>query len=136
MKPIEILEFVVCLILFAALAISFTSCEDSYMTVERRVIDAENKIPIYFQATAEQDGINTWRPVFTYYIFQLEEGVYDAYFHAYIMVQDSVIWSGIQPIQIEGGKKIWGEYIAEGANFNPELVVNSTPMAYVSVSYE
>jgi len=135
-KPIEILEFVVCLILFAALAISFTSCEDSYMTVERRVIDAENKIPIYFQATAEQDGINTWRPVFTYYIFQLEEGVYDAYFHAYIMVQDSVIWSGIQPIQIEGGKKIWGEYIAEGANFNPELVVNSTPMAYVSVSYE
>ena len=136
MKPIEILEFVVCLVLFAALAISFTSCEDSYMTVERRVIDAENKIPIYFQATAEQDGINTWRPVFTYYIFQLEEGVYDAYFHAYIMVQDSVIWSGIQPIQIEGGKKIWGEYIAEGANFNPELVVNSTPMAYVSVSYE
>ena len=136
MKPIEILEFVVCLILFAALAISFTSCEDSYMIVERRIIDAENKIPIYFQATAEQDGINTWRPVFTYYIFQLEEGVYDAYFHAYIMVQDSVIWSGIQPIQIEGGKKIWGEYIAEGANFNPELVVNSTPMAYVSVSYE
>mgnify|MGYP003149505236 CR=1 FL=1 len=136
MKPIEILEFVVCLVLFAALAISFTSCEDSYMIVERRIIDAENKIPIYFQATAEQDGINTWRPVFTYYIYQMEEGNYDAFFHAYIMVQDSVIWSGIQPIQIEGGKKIWGEYIAEGANFNPELVVNSTPMAYVSVSYE
>jgi|TARA_R100001530_G_scaffold135525_1_gene112948 hypothetical protein len=135
-KPIEILEFVVCLVLFAALAISFTSCEDSYMIVERRIIDAENKIPIYFQATAEQDGINTWRPVFTYYIYQMEEGNYDAFFHAYIMVQDSVIWSGIQPIQIEGGKKIWGEYIAEGANFNPELVVNSTPMAYVSVSYE
>jgi len=135
-KPIEILEFVVCLILFAALAISFTSCEDKYLTVERRIVDAENKIPIYFQATAEQDGINTWRPVFSYYIFQLEEGIYDAYFHAYIMVQDSVIWSGIQPIQIEGGKKIWGEYIAEGANFNPELVVNSTPMAYVSISYE
>ena len=136
MKPIEILEFVVCLVLFAALAISFTSCEDSYMIVEHRIIDAENKIPIYFQATAEQDGINTWRPVFTYYIYQMEEGNYDAFFHAYIMVQDSVIWSGIQPIQIEGGKKIWGEYIAEGANFNPELVVNSTPMAYVSVSYE
>ena len=136
MKPIEVLEFIVCLVLFAALAISFASCEDKYLTVERRIVDAENKIPIYFQATAEQDGINTWRPVFSYYIFQLEEGIYDAYFHAYIMVQDSVIWSGIQPIQIEGGKKIWGEYIAEGANFNPELVVNSTPMAYVSISYE
>ena len=68
MKPVEILEFVVCIILFATLAISVASCEDSYMTVERRVIDAENKIPIYFQATAEQDGFNSWRPVFTYYI--------------------------------------------------------------------
>ena len=136
MKPIEVLEFIVCLVLFAALAISFASCEDKYLTVERRIVDAENKIPIYFQATAEQDGINTWRPVFTYYIYQMEEGRYDAFFHAYIMVQDSVIWSGNQPKQIEGGKKIWGEYIAEGANFNPELVVNSTPMAYVSISYE
>ena len=51
------------------------------------------------------------------------------------MVNDSIVWSGIQPISIEGGKKIWGEYIAVGANFAPELVVNSTPMAYVSVSY-
>ena len=136
MKPIEVLEFIVCLVLFAALAISFASCEDKYLTVERRIVDAENKIPIYFQATAEQDGINTWRPVFTYYIYQMEEGRYDAFFHAYIMVQDSVIWSGIQPIQIEGGKKIWGEYIAEGANFSPELIVNSTPMAYVSVVHD
>ena len=55
MKAVEILEFVVCLILFAALAISVASCEDKYLTVERRIVDAENKIPIYFQATAEQD---------------------------------------------------------------------------------
>ena len=111
------------------------SCQDKYMTIERRVVDAENNIPIYFQATAEQDGVNTWRPVFTYYIYQMEEGEYDAYFHAYIMIGDSIIWSGIQPILIEGGKKIWGEYVAVGANFNPNLVVNSTPMAYVSVEY-
>ena len=110
-------------------------CEDKYMTIERRVVDAENNIPIYFSTYAEQDGVNTWRPVFTYYIYQIEEGIYDAYFHAYIMVNDSIVWSGIQPISIEGGKKIWGEYIAFGANFAPELVVNSTPMAYVSVSY-
>ena len=136
MKPVEILEFVVCIILFATLAISVASCEDSYMTVERRVIDAENKIPIYFQATAEQDGFNTWRPVFSYYIYQMEEGMYDAYFHAYVMIEDSVVFSGVQPIQIVGGKKIWGEYIAVGANFSPELIVNSTPMAYVSVVHD
>ena len=111
------------------------SCQDKYMTIERRVVDAENNIPIYFQATAEQDGVNTWRPVFTYYIYQMEEGEYDAYFHAYLMIGDSIIWSGVQPILIEGGKKIWGEYVAVGANFNPNLVVNSTPMAYVSVEY-
>jgi hypothetical protein len=51
------------------------------------------------------------------------------------MVDDSVIWSAVDgPIVITGGKKIWGEYIAVGANFSPELVVNSTPMAYVSVA--
>ena len=136
MKAVEILEFVVCLILFGVLAIGFTSCEDSYVTVERRMVDAENNIPIYFQATAEQDGFNTWRPVFSYYIYQMEEGMYDAYFHAYVMIEDSVVFSGVQPIQIVGGKKIWGEYIAVGANFSPELIVNSTPMAYVSVVHD
>jgi len=110
-------------------------CEDKYLTVERRVVDAESKIPIYFNTYAEQDGSNTWRPVFTYYIYHMEEGHYDAYFHAYVMIEDSVIWSGIQPIAIEGGKKIFGEYTGVGANFSPEYVANSTPMAYVSVEY-
>ena len=67
------------------------SCEDQYLTVERRVVDAENNIPIYFNTYAEQDGLNTWRPVFTYYIYQMEEGEYDAYFHAYVMIDDSII---------------------------------------------
>jgi len=111
------------------------SCEDKFLTVERRIIDAENNIPIYFQASAEQDGIDTWRPVFTYYIYQIEEGKYDAYFHAYCMMDDSVVWSGIQPIEIEGGKKIWGSFIGEGANFNPDWIAGVTPMAYVSVEY-
>ena len=117
------------------LALLLIGCEDKFITVERNIIDAESKIPIYFQATAEQDGLNTWRPVFTYYIYQMEEGIYDAYFHAYVMVDDSVVWSGVQTITIEGGKKIWGECTAVGADFNPEFVVNSTPMAYVSVQY-
>ena len=111
------------------------SCQDSYMGVERRVVDSVNNVPIYFNTYAEQDGTNTWRPVFTYYIYQMEEGIYDAYFHAYIMIEDSVVWSGVQPIVVEGGKKIRGEYIGVGANFDPLLVVNSTPMAYVSVEY-
>ena len=121
--------------ILSAILLLALGCEDKYLTVEKRVIDAENNIPIYFQATAEQDGLNSWKPVFTYYIYQMEEGEYDAYFHAYVMVDDSVIWSSIQPITIEGGKKIWGEYIATGANFSPELVANATPMAYVSVQY-
>ena len=51
------------------------------------------------------------------------------------MIEDSIIWSGVQPIKIEGGKKILGEFIGVGANFSPEYVANSTPMAYVSVEY-
>jgi len=120
---------------FTMLALIMLSCEDKYLTVERRIIDAENKIPIYFNTYAEQDGTNTWRPVFTYYIYQMDEGHYDAYFHAYVMIEDSVVWSGVQAITIEGGKKIWGEYTGVGANFSPDKIANSTPMAYVSVEY-
>ena len=117
------------------LVLFMMGCEDKYLTIERRVVDAESKIPIYFNTYAEQDGSNTWRPVFTYYIYHMEEGQYDAYFHAYVMIEDIVIWSGVQPIAIEGGKKILGEFIGVGANFSPEYVANSTPMAYVSVEY-
>ena len=112
------------------------SCGDDYMTIERNVIDAENKVPIYFYADAEQaEGTNSWRPVFTYYIYSMEEGEYDAYFHAYCVQGDSVIWSGVQPITIQGGKKVWGEYVSD-ANFTPDNISNVTPMAYVSVRYE
>ena len=131
----SMLEFFISVFFLGFILCASLSCQDKYLTVERRIVDADTKIPIYFNTYAEQDGLNTWRPVFTYYIYQMDEGEYDAFFHAYIMVDDSVIWSGIQPVVIEGGKKIWGEYIAVGANFAPELVVNSTPMAYVSVSY-
>lgn len=129
----SIVEFIITVTFLGWIIVGLCSCEDKYLTVERNVINAENNIPIYFQTYAEQDGTSTWRPVFTYYIYQMTEGKYDAYFHAYIMMEDSIIWSGVQTIEIEGGKKIWGEYIAVGANFSPELVVNSTPMAYVSV---
>ena len=80
------------------------SCQDKYLTVERNTIDSENNIPIYFWAEAEQAGVNTWHPIFYYYIYSLEEGEYDAYFHAYVVDNnDSILWTGIQPITIEGG---------------------------------
>ena len=132
----EIIEFSLILLAFCLIGMVFLSCDDSYMTVERRVIDTDNRIPIYFWAEAEQAGSNTWRPVFTYYIYSLEEGEYDAYFHAYVVDNnDSVLWVGVQPITIEGGKKIWGEYVSE-AEFSPYLMPDIIPMAYVSVSYE
>ena len=132
----EIIEFTLILLAFCLIGMVFLSCDDSYMTVERRVIDTDNRIPIYFWAEAEQAGSNTWRPVFTYYIYSLEDGEYDAYFHAYVVDNnDSVLWVGVQPIAIEGGKKIWGEYVSE-AEFSPYLMPDIIPMAYVSVSYE
>ena len=49
-------------------------------------------------------------------------------------MEDSIIWSGVQPIRIEGGKKVWGEFVSD-ANFSPEHIADITPMAYVSVEY-
>ena len=112
-----------------------TSCSDDYMTIEQRIIDSESKVPLYFYASAEQAGINTWRPVFTYYVYTVDEGEYDAYFHAYMIDSSSnVVWSGVQPLKIEGGKKVWGQYVTD-AEFYPDVIPNVTPMAYVSVEY-
>ena len=120
-----------CLVIYCA-----WSCGDDYMTVERRIIDADNIVPMYFYAEAEQAGNNTWKPVFTYLIYSLEEGEYDAYFHAYMIdSSDSVLWSGVQPIQIEGGKRVWGQYVTD-AEFYPYMIAEMLPMAYASVSYE
>ena len=112
-----------------------TGCGDDYMTIERRIIDSDSKVPLYFYAEPEQSSnTNTWRPVFTYFVYSVDEGEYDAYFHAYCVQNDSIVWSGVQPITIEGGKKIWGEYVSS-ANFTPDNIANVTPMAYVSVKY-
>jgi hypothetical protein len=117
------------------LILGLYGCSDDYMTIENRIIDADSKVPMYFYAEAEQAGVDTWRPVFTYLIYSLEEGEYDAYFHAYMVDDnDSVLWSGIKHIEVEGGKKIWGEYVSN-ANFSPQNIANVTPMAYVSVEY-
>ena len=69
----EIVEFVLILLAFSWAGLIFIAgCSDSYMTIERRVIDAENNVPVYFYAEAEQAEVDTWRPVFTYYIYYLD----------------------------------------------------------------
>ena len=115
------------------------SCSDEYVTYETRVINSQNKIPLYFWCDAKPnyDVANTWYPEFTYYVYQLDEGEYDAYFHAYLVTDDSVSWSGTEEIYLEGGKKILGYYSGLNTAYLPgEYIERTTPMAYVSVSYE
>ena len=129
------LEFFISVFFLGFVLCASLSCQDKYLTVERRIVDADTKIPIYFNTYAEQDGLNTWRPVFTYYVYTVDEGEYDAYFHAYMIDSSSnVVWSGVQPLKIEGGKKVWGQYVTD-AEFYPDIIPNVTPMAYVSVEY-
>ena len=112
------------------------SCNDKYMTLERRIIDSDSKLPLYFYATSEQAGVDTWRPVFTYYIYSVDEGEFAAFFHAYVIDgENEILWQGIQPVTVRGGEKVWGEYVTD-AEFSPFMIPNITPMAYVSVSYE
>ena len=52
------------------LILALFSCSDDYMIMERRIINADNKVPVYFFAEAEQAAnSNSWRPVFTYYVY-------------------------------------------------------------------
>lgn len=115
------------------------SCSDKYITYENRIINSQNKVPIYFwcDAMPNYDYANTWYPEFTYYIYQLDEGEYDAYFHAYLITDDSVSWSGTTEIYLESGKKILGHYSGVNTAYIPsEYLQNTTPMAYVSIRYE
>ena len=92
------------LIVLALLTLALTlRCSDKYVTYENRIIDSQNKVPVYFwcDAMPNYDYANTWYPEFTYYVYQLEEGEYDAYFHAYLMTNDSVSWSGTKEIFLE-----------------------------------
>ena len=121
------------------LILLFFGCSDDYVTYETRIIDAQNKVPLYFwcDARPNYDYANTWYHEFTYYVYQLEEGEYDAYFHAYLITDDSVTWSGTTEILLENGKKILGHYSGINTAFIPgHLLQNTTPMAYVSIEYD
>ena len=81
-------------------------CSDKYVTYENRIINSETKVPMYFYANAmpNYDAGDTWYPEFVYYVYQLEEGEYDAYFHAYLVTDDSISWAGTTVIELEYGK--------------------------------
>tara|TARA_R110002020_G_scaffold216556_1_gene424375 strand:+ start:174 stop:563 length:390 start_codon:yes stop_codon:yes gene_type:complete len=124
--------------LLLILAILGTSCGDDYITMETRIINSESKVPMYFwcDAMPNYDTSNTWYPEFTYYVYQLEEGEYDAYFHAYLITDDSVAWSATEEIVLENGKKILGHYSGVNTAFIPgEDLGRTTPMAYVSIRH-
>ena len=128
-------------IIVVALLLSVFSlrCSDEYVTYETRIINSQNKVPLYFwcDAIPNYDYGNTWYPEFTYYVYQLEEGEYDAYFHAYLVTDDSVSWSGTTEIYLESGKKILGHYSGMNTAYIPgDYLERTTPMAYVSVKYE
>ena len=46
MKIKSVLEFVISTVFLGFILFAYLSCEDRYFSVERRVIDAENKVPI------------------------------------------------------------------------------------------
>lgn len=126
-------------LLIGLVLLNTLSCGDDYITYENRIINSQNKIPVYFwcDAMPNYDYENTWYPEFTYYVYQLEEGEHDAYFHAYLMTGDSISWSGTKEILLESGKKILGYYSGINTAFLPnEYLQNTTPMAYVSMEHE
>jgi|TARA_R100001530_G_C4320695_1_gene155660 hypothetical protein len=90
---------------------------------------------MYFWAEATQAGENTWKPIYHFFVYSMIEGTHDVFFHAYVVNGlDSVIWSGVMPIEIEGKKRVYGEFVSD-ASFSPENIANVTPLAYCSVEY-
>jgi len=112
------------------------SCSDTIVEVERNYINAEESIPFFFGAEAEQGySENRWTPVYYYYIYQIEEGEYDAYFHCYLMNGDSVLYSGMTKVYPEYGKTVYGEFKPQ-VDFPSFGMVNVIPMAMIKVEGE
>ena len=53
-----LVEFIICIAFFIFLTISYMGCEDKYLTVERRIVDAESKIKKRGRNIANK--INKW----------------------------------------------------------------------------
>ena len=111
----------------------FLSCSDTILEVEHRIVDSQEPVPFYFGAQVEQ-GYSTdrWTPVYYYYIYQVEEGEYDAYFHCYLINDDTVMFEGIQKVYPTEGKVVYGEYKPE-VDFPVYDMSEVIPMAMIKV---
>ena len=90
-------------------------------------------MPFFFGAEAEQGySENRWAPVYYYYIYQVEEGEYDAYFYCYLMNDDSVIYSGMTKVYPVYGKTVYGEF-KPLVDFSVHGMANVIPMARIKV---
>ena len=62
-----------------------------------KIADKLELMPFYFGAQVESPNVNgDWSPLYYYYIYQTEPGDYEAYFHAYLVWRDEIIYSGNQ----------------------------------------
>jgi len=111
----------------------FLSCSDTVLEVEQRIIDSQEPVPFFFGTQVEQ-GYNPdrWTPVYYYYIYQVEEGEYDAYFHCYLINDDTVMFEGIQKVYPTEGEVVYGEYKPE-VDFPVYEMSEVIPMAMIKV---
>ena len=111
----------------------FLSCSDTVFEFEQQVVDSQEPVPFYFGAQVEQGySSNTWTPVYYYYIYQVEEGEYDAYFHCYLINDDTVMFEGIQKVYPSEGVVVYGEYKPE-VDFPVYNMSQVIPMAMIKV---
>ena len=90
-------------------------------------------MPFYFGAQVETSNDSvSWSPVFYYYIYQTEPGKFEAYFHAYMVWRDEIIYSGKQRVYTQYGKVVYGEFSPE-EEFTPDGKEDLIPMANITV---
>ena len=90
-------------------------------------------MPFFFGTQVESPNVNgDWSPLYYYYIYQTEPGDYEAYFHAYMVWRDEIIYSGKQRVYPQYGKVVYGEFKAED-EFPPDDMHDVIPMAKVTV---
>ena len=94
---------------------------------------SQKLMPFYFGADAEAVNVNgNWSPVFFYYIYQSEPGDYEAYFNAYLVWRDEIIYSGKQRVYTQYGKVTYGEFLPK-EEFTPDGKHDLIPMANLTV---
>ena len=114
------------------------SCSDNYLVHETRIIDSDQVMPLAFYCYAEQgQEYDTWAPVYNYRILRVEPNEFtdaEIYFHAYITLNDSVLYEGVHNVLHSVEKLVYGEF-RQNVNFPPHYAHQVTPLAMISVEY-